>query len=577
MKAILSFLILNMVYNPSISAPIDCGFENDNNPFCGFNIDGWTRVDGSTIEGLYFIRKNYGELSANLTLDLSANASLELSFYYVCNGCFFQLIEKSSDKESTIWSTTSSRNIWEQVKVLVSGDCLTFRARGVESSVFLDDIKFQSPNSTTTLYTSSMTTQATALTDVSTPGLTETVCMTSSESPSILSHTPGPTSSTNSPRSEPIEKIIHLESTVSVATTLSVESSTKVVKAVGNIALSRNNLTRNTTQRLLRILDQVADKVNVSDGEVFNATTPNVFVAVVNLPKTNSTNEGFISGVGLKVVNQNNSSFTEDSFSLYFEEDNTNQSSIFIPYEVINKSKDGKVSLYSFLGDSFFRTNASLYEIELKPGFEETLVNSDIIISATILDSEISTQNLTDKITISFHIKENTSIFGSSFCGFWVEDGSYWSSEGCTKLSSSEQLLRCECNHLTNFASLFAYGNLTHDKGLDVLTYIGCSISAIASLFTIIALLIIWVSTKNHMNKNSKFLMLNLSLSLFLLNILILISEIPGVRSDEGKCKALAGTLHFALISAFLWMFAQAVYVFISINKVKSLQNNVKN
>ncbi|XP_076811726.1 adhesion G-protein coupled receptor G6-like [Clavelina lepadiformis] len=122
-----------------------------------------------------------------------------------------------------------------------------------------------------------------------------------------------------------------------------------------------------------------------------------------------------------------------------------------------------------------------------------------------------------------------------------------------------------KCNHLTNFASLFAFGNITDNRGLDILTYVGCSISGIASLLTIIALLITWKSVKVQMRQSTKFVMLNLSFSLFLLNILILISEIPGVRSDEGKCKAVAGTLHFALISAFLWMFAQAVPVFISI------------
>ncbi|XP_076822584.1 adhesion G-protein coupled receptor G2-like isoform X2 [Clavelina lepadiformis] len=463
------------------------------------------------------------------------------------------IVDNSTTAEPVSENNTSTPGPTENVLTQTSNVSVSATtSASVTSSATNSTMEDKSLNSTTTSYTSSMTSQSTALTDVSTPGLTEVDWTPTS----VLSGL------------EPIEEINDLESNLSAETTLTVEDSAIVVEIVGSIAaLPSTNLTRDTAQRLLRILDQVADKVNVSDGEVFNATTPNVFVAVVNLPEENSSTEGNISGVGLKVANQNNSSFTDESFALYYDEQNTVQSSIFIPHEVISKSKDGKVSFYSFLGDKLFRPNSTSNEIGTENNSKMSFVNSDIIISATILDPEISTENLRDNIKISFPIKESSAIFGSSVCAFWVEDGSYWSSEGCTKLSSSEQMLSCECNHLTNFASLFAYGNLTHDKGLDILTYIGCSISAIASLCTIIALLIIWKSTKVQMRQVTKILMLNLSFSLFLLNILILISEIPGVRSDEGKCKAVAGTLHFALISAFLWMFAQAVYVFISINK----------
>ncbi|XP_076822784.1 adhesion G-protein coupled receptor G6-like [Clavelina lepadiformis] len=463
------------------------------------------------------------------------------------------IIDNSTTAEPMSENNTSTLGPTENVLTQTNNvSVAATTSASATSSATNSTMEDKSLNSTTTSYTSSMTSQSTALTDVSTPGLTEVDWTPTS----VLSGL------------EPIEKINDLESIVSAETTLTAEDSAIVVEIVGSIAaLPSTNLTEDSGPRLLRILDQVADKVNVSDGEVFNATTPTVFVAVVNLPGANSSIEGNFSGVGLKVVNENISSFTDESFALYYEEHNTIQSSIFIPYEVISKSKDGKVSFYSFLGDSFFRPNSSSNIIGTETNSKKSFVNSDIIISATILDPEISTENLRDNIKISFRINESSAIFGSSVCGFWVEDGSYWSSEGCTKLPSSDQLLRCECNHLTNFASLFAYGNLTHDKGLDILTYVGCTISAIASLCTIIALLIIWKSIKVQMKQSTKFVMLNLSLSLFLLNILILISEIPGVRSDEEKCRAVAGTLHFALISTFLWMFAQAVPVFISIIK----------
>ncbi|XP_076823255.1 adhesion G-protein coupled receptor G7-like [Clavelina lepadiformis] len=485
---------------------------------------------------------------STLTLTLNATDWMEICFYYLSywqDSGVFNLIGKSADEEKVIWSAKSDQECWQEVSVPINPNtsALIFQSDGL-AIVFLDDIRLiargrsQSNNSV-------METRTTTTKLLNTLSTLEIISQCSFNN----------------------RKLIELESIVSSATSLTAEVSTGVIKDVACLVLSGNNFSK--IVKLLRLLDQVADKVHVNDGEVFIATSPTVFMAVVNFPEASSKNIGNTSGVGLKVVNypKKETGFGNDSFSLFYENDITNHSSIFVPYEVIKKSKDGKVSFYSFFGDRWFYTIPSVNKIKEMEGYKESFVNSHVVLSATILDPRTPTNNLKEKMQISFRINKSSSIFGSSFCGFWVEDGSYWSSEGCTKLSLSEQLLRCECNHLTNFASLFAYGNLTHDKGLDILTYVGCSISAIASLFTIIALLIIWKSIRVQMRQSTKFVMLNLSFSLFLLNILILISEIPGVRSDEGKCKALAGTLHFALISAFLWMFAQAVYVFISINK----------
>ncbi|CAK8673879.1 unnamed protein product [Clavelina lepadiformis] len=515
MKMMRHLLLLILLFIPTILAQVDCDFESATEPFCNYEYVGWKRSRSSfSKSGNYFLVKYSDIPQPTLTLKTKTTEELELSFslWQRIASVHFRVVQVSGSTEKELWVgenriTTGYLDVGG-IKVK-KGVKIKFIAAG-NALVYLDEIKSVAQIET---------------------------------------------------------KIKDLESIVSSGTSLTKQTFTEVVNTVGNLTLSRKHFNKNSTQRLLRILDQVADKVNMSDGEVFNATTPNVFVAVVNLPEANTSNGGDVFGVELSVVNHLTTGFSNESFSLHYEETNTNQSNIFIPYEVINKSKDGKVSFYSFLGDSLFYSNTSTNAIEEDAGYEESFVNSHVVLSTTILDPEVSTENLTEKIKLSFRVIENTSIFGSSFCGFWVEDGSYWSSEGCTKLPSSEQLLRCECNHLTNFASLFAYGNLTHDKGLDILTYVGCSISAIASLLMIIALLIIWKSTKVQMRQSTKFVMLNLSFSLFLLNILILISEIPGVRSDEGKCKAAAGTLHFALISAFSWMFAQAVPVFISIIK----------
>lgn len=44
-------------------------------------------------------------------------------------------------------------------------------------------------------------------------------------------------------------------------------------------------------------------------------------------------------------------------------------------------------------------------------------------------------------------------------CVFWNYDVSDWSTDGCSKGNASDGLLRCFCNHTTNFAALWV--NLT--------------------------------------------------------------------------------------------------------------------
>ena len=44
---------------------------------------------------------------------------------------------------------------------------------------------------------------------------------------------------------------------------------------------------------------------------------------------------------------------------------------------------------------------------------------------------------------------------GEYLCGFWDEEKAVWLKSGCTLTSMTEILIECQCNHLTNFATLF--------------------------------------------------------------------------------------------------------------------------
>lgn len=105
-------------------------------------------------------------------------------------------------------------------------------------------------------------------------------------------------------------------------------------------------------------------------------------------------------------------------------------------------------------------------------------------------------------------------------------------------------------------------------RALDILTTIGCSISTIAISVTLITLVVLWRNRQRNIPKRTIFVMLNLSVALLLLNISLLLSQSQSISSNPISCKNIAVVLHFALLGALVWMFNEAVYIFIGIYKV---------
>lgn len=85
---------------------------------------------------------------------------------------------------------------------------------------------------------------------------------------------------------------------------------------------------------------------------------------------------------------------------------------------------------------------------------------------------------------------------------FWSDNSEKnsdgWSGEGChvVKSKSSSGQTECSCNHLTHFAVLFDYGDdfkvtKTDDKVLEILTYVGLTLSITGIILTVITYLLL--------------------------------------------------------------------------------------
>ncbi|EDO34537.1 predicted protein, partial [Nematostella vectensis] len=145
-----------------------------------------------------------------------------------------------------------------------------------------------------------------------------------------------------------------------------------------------------------------------------------------------------------------------------------------------------------------------------------------------------------------------------------------WESDGVVTNSSSDNHVECLTHHLTSFAVLMQHTDipLTEPEklSLQIITYIGCGISSVALLITLVIFLSIEsLSTERHR------IHLNLVLALFLAQILFL----SGINATGNKigCQVVAAFLHYFYTVAFTWMLNEGVHLYLKVVKVFRIEN----
>ncbi|NXI00606.1 AGRG1 protein, partial [Pachycephala philippinensis] len=181
-------------------------------------------------------------------------------------------------------------------------------------------------------------------------------------------------------------------------------------------------------------------------------------------------------------------------------------------------------------------------------------VLGDKVVSISLVDTVVA--NLSDPVVLTFfHDQLPRNV--TPLCVFWQEDTSAssgsWDTYGCTTVTGSSQT-ECRCNHLTYFAVLMVSSpeiTPVHRNYLSIITYVGCLISALASICTIFFL---YFRSKQRDQITSMHVHMNLLVAIFLLDVTFLISEHLAASGSEAICRAGGLFLHFALLSCLTWM-----------------------
>lgn len=152
-----------------------------------------------------------------------------------------------------------------------------------------------------------------------------------------------------------------------------------------------------------------------------------------------------------------------------------------------------------------------------------------------------------------------------------------WSEQGCSIKSMDESQTECSCNHLTHFAVLMQFGTEPYDKDvsetdnkiLEILTYMGLTLSLIGITMTILGYVFL-----TEMRGPLSQIRVSLVASLGAAQIIFL----GGIGATENKkvCVMVAALEQFFLMAAFCWMFIEGVYLYLFVVKVYNVTNKMK-
>uniref|UniRef100_A0A4W6DGH2 GAIN-B domain-containing protein n=1 Tax=Lates calcarifer TaxID=8187 RepID=A0A4W6DGH2_LATCA len=239
-----------------------------------------------------------------------------------------------------------------------------------------------------------------------------------------------------------------------------------------------NNTTLSLTQTLDQLSVNLSSSLNTTQSQVVQ---PNLVVQSAQVPAADTQGVQFTSLTG------KSGSFVSDRIQL-----NTNTSTVvvenrfiadaliyirFPPETVSRHQKPSNVSLGFVLyqNDRFFRSR--LYRRR-----HATIR----VLSASVKGQERSVVPQHVEMLFRPMLRNGTSLNDFS-CVFWDYSVEDWSAAGCSKGNASDGVLRCFCNHTTNFAALWSFReNYEYSDALDVISIIGLSVSILGLVVTIV-------------------------------------------------------------------------------------------
>ncbi|CAF0770589.1 unnamed protein product [Rotaria sordida] len=293
----------------------------------------------------------------------------------------------------------------------------------------------------------------------------------------------------------------------------------------------------NFAKKLFLFIDKIIDKENFF-------INWNIIVRFINQ----------IELLGFQLINLSNSftsitnhiEFFIKSKQIQFE--NIDQSVIILIMNEINQNLEYQIIFFTI-------SNININQ----------LLNSQIVYF-NLIPKTISI----DHIQIIFrHLNQSNQIPVCVHLKNFPKDHVQWSTDGCQLLSTNLTHSICSCNQLSTFALFMNYQQKSNDNHLLFISKIGCIISIICLLLTIIILIII----RFHMNMVDDDLTIirnTLHMNMLLCLIIVQILFLFGIDKTKHKfaCQIISVLLDYFLLATFSWMFVDGIELLIALKHV---------
>ncbi|XP_072420199.1 adhesion G protein-coupled receptor E3-like [Chiloscyllium punctatum] len=200
---------------------------------------------------------------------------------------------------------------------------------------------------------------------------------------------------------------------------------------------------------------------------------------------------------------------------------------------------------------------------------EETLATPER--KSDVLNSAIITAAITSKTRdfpthpINFTFSHITANVNNSIirCVYWTGtlNGTPWSPDGCELVFSNKTHTVCQAFHLSSFAILMALKDLPHVFALEVITYIGLSVSLVFLLLAIITF-----ATCQLVNDTRRTIHIHLCVCLLVADFIFLFGI--SLTGNRIFCGIIAGVLHYTFLAVFAWMFLEGIQLYLMVQVV---------
>ncbi|CAN9507363.1 unnamed protein product [Ophioblennius macclurei] len=331
-----------------------------------------------------------------------------------------------------------------------------------------------------------------------------------------------------------------------------------VVTIISNVMTSAETTLAHTSERALKTVEELVQKIEFEEPSI-NITSRNLAVGILAVDA-----EDF-NGTSFSAFVPPNSTDPQVDFE---SQQLSSLAQVVLPASLLTSDSlsDADRATLSRINFMFF-SSTSLFQQEQ----EGRSLNSYVVASSV---GNLSVSNLVEPVVIEItHLSEQTS--PSPVCVFWDfsmnEGAGGWNAAGCraSEESTSNKTI-CLCDHLTHFGILMDISGASphidpkNNKILTFITYIGCGVSAIFSAATLLTYIAFEKLRRDYPSK----ILMNLSTSLLLLNMVFLLDGWLASLDAEWLCLAVAVLLHYFLLTSFTWMGLESVHMYIALVKV---------